>query len=74
MTGKKANIALTNGTGIEGWLEASKNWRIFAYVPGGNLSVLTEGIQSSIVNQTRNDLAKYIVRNRIKSLRELAKY
>jgi hypothetical protein len=66
--------ALTNGAGIDNWLAASKGFRIFSYVPGSNLTVLTEGIKSGAIRQRRETFTRDIVRNRKSALRELAKY
>jgi hypothetical protein len=38
--------ALTNGVGTKHWLEASKDWHIYAYILGCPVSNLTEGLSS----------------------------
>ncbi len=37
---------LTNGVGTKEWEEISKDWYIYAYVPGSPIGDVTEGLSS----------------------------
>ena len=55
---------ITNGAGLENWLEVTKGWNICASKLGNELSNLTEGKSSSEQEQTLANIGSQEALNR----------